>query len=137
MPALLATTRLTPLALVASLVLTYGPANAKAPRCELSWTADREAATAKLLRSSFTDPDKLYDLHHPGGVMMFGLDTMQTPEGRKPVPKHNVSWSSFVPAEGAPTNTPDLLVAYDPCSGRALGYRIISDQGDDVVRPRN
>jgi hypothetical protein len=137
MPTSLAFSRLLRSALVAALFLTFSPANAKPPRCQRSWTADQEAATATLLQSRFGDPYKLYDLHHPGMVLMFGIDTMQTPEGQRRVPKRNISWSSFAPAEGAPANTPGIIVAYDPCSGKALGYRIIPAQGDDVARPQD
>lgn len=127
---------MTLLTVSAALVLACGAANAKPARCELTWNADQQATTVKLLRSKFADPYKVYDLRRPGMVLMF-FRTMQTPSGPKPIPRHNVTWASFEPAEGAPPNTPAIVVAYDLCSGEAIGYHILSEEADAEGRPHD
>ena len=57
-------------------------------------------------------------------VLIVGAsDRMQTAQGPRHVPRRNVTWSSFRQTKGAPANTPDLIVAYDRCSGGVLGYQ--------------
>jgi hypothetical protein len=118
-------------ALLAVLCLAATSARAGTANCTSTYNAAERASVASVLRARYGNDFKLIDLDRPSFVDLVGDgdDIVETSTGKSRVDLGSVAWLGFgryTKFEAQAARIPkDIIVAFDRCSGMAVGFRVL------------